>query len=278
MTEDGSAEFRSLLDDVVSGALNMLEAGPIAPETVQAIGPTGSGPSARPSSFGRWHVAAAVLSTFDRAALKPAADLPGLGDDDIMSLLADSTPVVDAPGGTRWKLLVEVRRDILRVIGGSKAIQQALSANPGQSDEDPVQGVFEGYVNGTALPLAQQGIGQVAATFEIAQWLQGLDVQLGSPMPDLDAIRARNDYLTLLQPFEELAGTNFAGRTQELQQLRRLRRRPATRLGPGACRPRRPQGLPPAGEPADRHLRPRRDGQVRIDRPVHMGARDHTGC
>ena len=220
MTENGSAEFRSLLDDVVSGALNMLEAGPVAPETAQSIGRTGSGPSARRSSFGRWHVAAAVLSTFDRATLKPAADLPGLGDDDMMSLLADSTPIVDAPGGSRWKLLVEVRRDILRVIGGPKAIQQALSANPGQSGEDPVQGVFEGYVNGTALPLAQQSIGQVAATFEIAQWLQGLDVQLGSPIPDLDAIRARNDYLTLLQPFEELAGTNFAGRTQELQQLR----------------------------------------------------------
>ena len=138
----------------------------------------------------------------------------------MMSLLADSTPIVDAPGNNRWKLLVEVRRDILRVIGGPKAIQQALSANPERSGEDPVQGIFEGYVNGTAPPLAQQSIVQVAATFEIAQWLQGLDVQLGSPMPDLEAIRARNDYLTLLQPFEELAGTNFAGRTQELQELR----------------------------------------------------------
>jgi cellulose synthase operon protein C len=220
VTENGDAEFRSLLDEVVSGALTMMDLGAVTPETVRTLGPRESGLAQRRSSFGRWHVAAAVLSTFDRVALKPAADLAGLGDDDMMSLLADSTPVVDALGNTGWKLLVDVRRDILRVLGGPRAIRQALSANPDRSRDDPVQRIFEGYVDGAAPPLARQSVVQVAATFEVAQWLDGLNLQLGSPIPGLEAIRARSDYLTLLQPFDELAGANFAGRTEELQELR----------------------------------------------------------
>jgi tetratricopeptide (TPR) repeat protein len=190
------------------------------PETVQASGTPRSGPAGSRSPFGPWHIAAAVLSTFDRSALRPALNLAASGGDDVIGLLADSTPVLDARGNNRWKLLVEIRRDILRALSGRKEIQQALSANPERSRDDPVQGLFEAYVDGSVPPLDEQNIIQVAATFEVSRWLRGLDMQLGSPVPDLEAIRGRNDYLTLLQPFEELAGTNFAGRTRELQELR----------------------------------------------------------
>ena len=219
MSANGGAEYQSLLTQVVSGALGMMDAGTPAPGTVQESGTPMSDAAGSRSPFGPWHVAAAVLSTFDSATLRPVVNLADDGDD-LIGLLADSTPVVDAQGNNRWKLLMEIRRDILRVLGGRERIQQALSANPERSRDEPVQGMFEAYVDGSVPPLDQQDTVQVAATFEVAQWLQGLDIQLGSPVPDLEDIRARNDYLTLLQPFEELAGTNFAGRTRELQELR----------------------------------------------------------
>jgi hypothetical protein len=219
VTANGAAEYQALLTDIVNGALGLLDAGtPASAAGPARVTPRG-GPAGSRSSFGPWHVAAAVLSTFDRAALRPAADVAGLGDDDLMGLLADCAPVVDARGDNRWKLLLDVRRDVLRALGGREGIRQALRANPERS-RDPVQGIFEGYVDGSAPPLDRQDIIQVAATFEVARWLLGLDLGLGSPVPGLDAIRARNDYLTLLHPFEELAGTNFAGRTRELQELR----------------------------------------------------------
>jgi hypothetical protein len=218
VSTNGAAEYQSQLTQVVSGALGMLNQGTSTPETVQKSGTPMSDMAGSPSALGPWHVAAAVLSTFDRATLRPALNLAG--DGDLIGLLADSMPVLDVQGNNRWKLLVEIRRDILRALGGREKIQQALGVNPERSRDDPVQSMFEAYVDGSVPPLDKQDIIQVAATFEVAQWLQGLDLQLGSPVPDLEDIRVRNDYLTLLQPFEELAGTNFAGRTRELQELR----------------------------------------------------------
>ena len=118
--------------------------------------------------------------------LKPAADLTDPGADDMMGLLADSTPVVDALGNNRWKLLVDVRRDVLRALGGHEGIQQALGANPDRSRDDPVpRASSRATWTAACLPWTSRNIVQVAATFEVAQWLRGLDVQLGSPMPDL---------------------------------------------------------------------------------------------
>ena len=220
MSADGVAEYQSQLTQLVSGALGILDREWPTGQMVQASGAPRSEAAGSWSPAGPWHVAAAVLSTFDRATLRPAVNLAAPGGDDIIDLLANSTPVLYAGGKNRWKLLTEIRRDILRALGGREAIQQALNANPERSRDDPVQGMFEAYVDGSAPPIGQQNAVQVAATFEVAQWLQDLDLQLGSPVPDLDAILGRNDYLTLLQPFEALAGTNFAGRTRELQELR----------------------------------------------------------
>lgn len=228
MTANGGAEYESQLTELVSGALDLLDQGKLTPRTAQESDTSGaarSGPpaaSAAPvASAGPWHAAAAVLATFDRATLRPATGLAAPGDDDdIIAVLADSMPVVDARGNNRWKLLLETRRDVFRALGGREGIVQALRANPDRSRDDPVQAAFEAYLDGSAAPLREQNIVQVAATFEIKRWLEGLGVQLGSPLPDPEAIRARNDYLTLMQPFEELAGTNFAGRANELRDLR----------------------------------------------------------
>src|SRR5438477_9577714 len=74
-------------------------------------------------TFGRLHAAAAVLSSFERAALQPApADVVlSPADDDILDVLADSAPVRDAEGRPRWRLLPDVRRQLLRRFDGPKA-------------------------------------------------------------------------------------------------------------------------------------------------------------
>lgn len=211
----GDGEYEAQLATLVDGALGLLSERPASRR--------GRAASREPSdstAIGPFHVAAAVLSSFDRATLRPASlDLPTSTGDDIVDVLSDSMPVSGVGGAAQWKLLADVRRDVLQQLGSRETIQRAIDANPVRPT-DQVQSIFEAYVKGTAPPLETQDLEQLAATFEVAQWLDGLPVALGSPLPDVDAIRSHSDYLTFLQPFEDLAGKNFAGREKELTMLR----------------------------------------------------------
>jgi hypothetical protein len=221
MTGPGPNEYEAQLGQLVTGALSMLKEGVTSEVAVERPTTVSPATAEAPETAGPFHIAAAVLSTFDRSTLRPAVDEAPTEEpeDDLVDLLSDSTPVREG-GTSKWKLLTDVRRELLQRLGNTAAIQRALEANPERPQDDPVQAMFEEYVRGTAPPLDKQTTVQLAASFEVAQWLVGLQLRLGSTVPDLESIRSRTDYLTLLQPFEDLAGDNFAGRTTELRELR----------------------------------------------------------
>lgn len=213
MKPPGNVDFQSQVAGLAAGALDLITRGE-APRPEPPEEPD-------PASFGPLHTAASVLASFDRSQLKPAA-MPATPADgeDILDVLADSTPVRDRSGRPRWQLLAQVRRDVLQQLGSREAIEHALDANPDRELDDPVQAMFEAFLRGEAPPLEHHDVAQLAATFEVVQWFEGLDIKLGSPLPDAETIRTRTDYLTLLLPFEQLAGANFAGRASELGKLR----------------------------------------------------------
>lgn len=215
MSPPEDIDYQAQVANLAAGALDLLRRG-VAPQPAEA-----TAVKTDPTTFGPLHTAASVLSSFDRSKLNPApAPLADSAGEDMLDVLADSTPVRDRDGQPRWKLLEDVRRDLLQRLGSREAIEQALDANPDRPRDDPVQAMFEAFVRGNAPPLEQHDITQLAATFEVAQWFDGLKVELGSPLPDAKTIRTRTDYLTLLHPFEQLAGEKFAGRTSELKALR----------------------------------------------------------
>ena len=165
------------------------------------------------ADYGPYHEAAAVLSTFDGSSLRPVEG--EATEESIEDVLADSTLLRVGGGTLRWTLLPEVRQDVLWQMGTREALLRALYANPSRPD-DPTQEMLDAYIQGVAPPLDRQTANQVAGTFQVAQWLGGLL----NEVPDQDAIRRRHERLSLLQPFEALAGEHFRGRQEELQKLR----------------------------------------------------------
>jgi tetratricopeptide (TPR) repeat protein len=172
----------------------------------------GKQPSAR--SYGSYHQAAAVLSTFNSETLEPFGK-PVSEDDDVEMLLADCIILPDVQRGARWELQPEIRRDVLQQMGSRKVLQEALTANP-QRPQDTIQTMLEAYIQGDARPVEKQEVEQLTASLHVVEWL-------GDVLPDLPdrlAIRQRYEAISLLQPFRDLAGEHFRGRVEELQQLR----------------------------------------------------------
>ena len=162
-------------------------------------------------AFGGYSRAAAVLSTFDET-LVPA--LP-IGDESFADVLDNAQTVRDDAGNTRYRVDAAVRRRVLQSFEGIEALQAARAANQG-APVDALQQVFDACLNGSVPPLERAGETQLTALFEVASWLAGIVPGI----PDQESIRAALDCVYLLAPFYDLVGDRFAGRSDELRQLR----------------------------------------------------------
>src|ERR1700730_17324459 len=117
-----------------------------------AMSAPGGADTSKTLSYGGYHQAAAVLSTFEDGSLQPAMSAPPEGLDD---LLFDSIPTTNAGSANRWVLAPSVRQDVLRQLGSREALQHALEANPTRPD-DPVQQMLEAYIQQRAPQLEAQ--------------------------------------------------------------------------------------------------------------------------
>ena len=164
-------------------------------------------------AYGRLHESAAVLDWFDPQTIQPAS---GAGDrEGIDELLAHCTQTVDGDGERRWTLTPEIRVAVLRQLRERSSVQGALTASQGQPDGS--RGALYAYLEGSPEALEVQSLPQLASSFEACEWLRAAGFE---GLPERDALRRRIDWLTLLEPFEHLAGTSFRGRTEELRRLR----------------------------------------------------------
>ncbi len=168
-----------------------------------------------PTSQGPYHLAAAVLSSFDPRSLRPVGFAPA-SQPDYEKVLADSMETRDPGGSPLLTLAPAVRIAALLQLRAEKRLGEALSANPRRPD-DPVQRALEAYLMGPSPPLDQQTLPQLAAAYQVIDWLRAAGFE---HLPDRTEISQRVDWLTLLQPFEHLAGDHFRGRAGELDRLR----------------------------------------------------------
>jgi cellulose synthase operon protein C len=158
--------------------------------------------------------AAAVLSTYDPAWLRPAE--PRFSEDSAVTwLLPDSMRVFDAQDQPRWCLTEDIRRRTLKRLGSRDALLQALKANPTRPD-DPAQKAFESLVRGKAVDMDALSPQDLAGYLTAVEWLQGILPSL----PDPAELRRRAGLTKLLAPLRRLVGTDFEGREGTLKQMR----------------------------------------------------------
>ena len=200
--------------------------------------------------------AAAVLSWFSPADLKPAGDFASeegasvatLLDDSIMLYRAANSNVHDTAsdiirgnvggksgGGQRWQLRDGPRKRALKQLGSRQAIQQALAANEPRPS-DALQQIFERLINDNPLPLDEQSLEELTATERVIGWLEGIV----EPLPPQAAVREMLTWAELLEPFRYLVGDHFRGRKAELETLQTFVMQPndpTTSKGSTASRP-----------------------------------------
>lgn len=160
------------------------------------------------------HEAAAVLSWFDSSQLSAATG--ERAQESIDRLLAHSVHTFDSNGERRWTLAPDVRVEVLRQLREGARARSVLEALP-QHPDDPLQFALEQCLAGSPAPVESQTLEELGASYQVCEWLRKAGFE---GVPDKDAIGRRIEWLTLLQPFEHLAGEHFRGRVRELQALR----------------------------------------------------------
>src|SRR5262249_36100559 len=150
--------------------------------------------------YGELHEAAALLGWFDPQTIRATGSTAER--ETVDQLLAHSEQTVDASGRQGWTLSPEVRVATLRQLRARDRVREALAASQ-MRPEDPMQRTLQAYLTATAEPVEEQSLSQLGLTYQACEWLRAAGFE---GLPEQNAITRRTDWLTLLEPFEHLAG------------------------------------------------------------------------
>lgn len=165
---------------------------------------------APPRADSLFHRLASVLSSFRPDDLrKLAPDTEGFE-----TLLSDSAPLDtgDMPG--HWTLLPAVRASVIARMAPGQLSVAVIAARKIAAEDDPLIEALhlllrpQNSIDALSIPALAAISPIVPALPTILEWA-----------PSQDDVERRLEFLRLLQPFERLVGTHFAGRKAELQQL-----------------------------------------------------------
>lgn len=168
----------------------------------------------------RWayREAAAVLVSFEPAALRPHGEPPGADAAEV--LVHDSTVTRDVRlGPARWTLVPEVRAATLRRLGSRERLKAALAANP-DALAVPDQRMLTACLEGALPPLDSLRAAELSRLLQAVKWLRDVLADL----PPADEVRRKLERARFVEPFEQLVGLHFRGRERELQALREYTR------------------------------------------------------
>jgi hypothetical protein len=159
--------------------------------------------------------AAVLISVADLEGLRPVGNGPP--PPSVTRLLG---PDLVAATGRKFSGTVmldpRIRTETIRELASADRLSDALAANPAQRD-NPFQAHFERYLLGDPPPLQSQSLEELDATRQVAVWLGGVV----EGVPTEEEVDARAAYLSLVKPFEAIAGDDvFRGRVRELAILR----------------------------------------------------------
>ncbi|MBK8565871.1 MAG: TIR domain-containing protein [Saprospiraceae bacterium] len=174
-------------------------------------------------------LAAAVHASFSPEELKNALPDNSMSIADtaqeLKKLLQSSEVVVDGKM-LKWQLKPTERIQILKTMGHSLGKLNQYIPNQGETDDNVLQRVLNGYIAGTPKPLEQQNLAELGATFQVAGWLREV---APNSIPRQEDITATMGQKQLIAPFEKLAAF-FQGREAELNQLKNHKKWPPLHL------------------------------------------------
>lgn len=165
-------------------------------------------------SYDALHEAAAVLGWFDPATIRTIGG--PVDHDSLDQLMAHSVDTVDAGGMRRRTITPDIRVAVLRQLKERGRTSQALAANPPHTG-DPLRQTMAAYLSGHVKPVDEQSLTELESTSSVCEWLRAAGFE---GLPERNSIQRRIDWLSLLEPFEHLAGPSFRGRARELERLR----------------------------------------------------------
>jgi cellulose synthase operon protein C len=177
-----------------------------------------------PGAMGRgeveeaYHLAAAVVTTFDHEKLRPFGQSPEAGGPGIERLIANATLRYDEQNRPCWSLNHGPRKQALARLWSRERLLAVLEAAETRP-RDRLQALFEAYLRGTAEPMAQQSLTDLRHTLQIVDWLS--DTALAAELPSPADVQARIGWEELVQPFRYLVGGGFYGREEALDRLQK---------------------------------------------------------
>lgn len=158
--------------------------------------------------------AAAVLSWYDPEAIRSTdGKLDKHARDD---LLVASVRVSDTSGIPRWALAPDKRIEALRQLRQSGGLKTAVLANQGPDDRQ--QRMLTAFLTDKPPSVETLNLEDLSALYQVCGWLSAAGFD---GLPTTESIALRSDRLSLLQPFQHLAGEGFRGRKAELATLRK---------------------------------------------------------
>jgi hypothetical protein len=163
----------------------------------------------------RLRQAAALLTSFDPGSLHP----PGGVSAGTAFQLVDDCTARAGQARTAWALRPEVRRTALRSFAGPDEARRALEANIGSAPDHAAERLALGYLRGEPPVLENLDVESLTHVREAVSWLSLVPGVTG--LPDADEIERRLDHQRLVEPLHSLLRHGFAGRTRELDVLRR---------------------------------------------------------
>src|SRR4051812_22072954 len=159
----------------------------------------------------RYREAAAVLSYFDPATLRPRGGSDHAGE--AARLLGpDAIPAAGAGGNGPWILRPLIRKQALSRLANRDAMRDALAANPARGN-DPLQRALEACITGGDVPT--EDLDAARASVQTVVWLSGIL----DDVPDAARLRRQVDFLALVEPLQRLVGGHIHGRRAELAKL-----------------------------------------------------------
>lgn len=179
--------------------------------------------------------AAAVLTSFDLAALQPAGSVEDR-DAALVELMLECQPAEQVGESQRWQLEEVPRREALfRLAQEAGGLRRALDANPNRPDT-PVQRGIDELISGNRLsqPFEQRSLEDLLGLARAVDWLSGAIDEL----PPRESLIRQIEVKRLLKPFQRLLSRGFVGRATELSELHEyVRSRGGSRIlslhGPG---------------------------------------------
>lgn len=178
----------------------------------RAAAPPTPPPPAAPPVFDGLYEAASVLGWYDADRLKPTEPVR---DDARDRLVAGSITVLDDHGRLRLCLPADTRVAVLRQLRELHAVDRALELNAGEPG-DTLHRLLRRHLTIAEPPLDELPLAELHSTAMVCDWLRSA----GFPTQDAEPLVRRTAWLTLLAPFEHLAGEHFRGRVKELAWLR----------------------------------------------------------